>query len=88
MLAQLSQKNGRHERMLRILKEDTAKPPARTLTAQQRKFDRFRLAFNHERPHESLPNETTVASTCPARCCYSAVWRASASEKVVRRCRF
>jgi transposase InsO family protein len=35
------QQNGRHERMHRTLKEDTAKPPARTVTAQQKKFDRF-----------------------------------------------
>ena len=52
------QQNGRHERMHRTLKEDTAKPPARTVIAQQKKFDRFRLLFNHERPHEALANET------------------------------
>jgi hypothetical protein len=49
----LRKQNGRHERMHRTLKEDTAKPPAPTLTAQQKKFDRFRLVFNHERPHEA-----------------------------------
>jgi hypothetical protein len=43
--------------MHRTLKEDTAKRPARTVTAQQKKFDRFRLVFNHERPHEALANE-------------------------------
>jgi hypothetical protein len=45
-------------RMHRTLKEDTAKPPARTVTAQQKKFDRFRLVFNRERPHEALGNDT------------------------------
>jgi transposase InsO family protein len=60
------QQNGRHERMHRTLKEDTAKPPARTVTAQQKKFDRFRFVFNHERPHEALANETPGASTYPA----------------------
>ena len=40
--------------MHRTLKEDTAKPPAQTVPAQQKKFDRFRLVFNHERPHEGL----------------------------------
>jgi NAD(P)-dependent dehydrogenase (short-subunit alcohol dehydrogenase family) len=44
--------------MYRMLKEDTAKPPVCTVTAQQKKFDRFRLVFNHERPHEALANET------------------------------
>jgi hypothetical protein len=43
--------------MHRTLKEDTAKPPASTVTAQQKKFDRFRLVFNHERPHEVLVND-------------------------------
>ena len=33
-------------------------PPAATLRLQQRKFDRFRHLFNHERPHEGLNNET------------------------------
>ena len=63
------QQNGRHERMHRTLKEDTAKPPARTVTAQQKKFDRFRLVFNFERPHEALANETPEASTRPALGC-------------------
>jgi transposase InsO family protein len=52
------QQNGRQERMLRTLKEDTTQPPALTLRLQQRKFDRFRQMFNHERPHEGLNNET------------------------------
>ena len=60
------QQNGRHERMHRTLKEDTAKPPARTGTAQQRKFDRFRLVFNHERPHEALANETPGSIYVPS----------------------
>jgi transposase InsO family protein len=52
------QQNGRHERMHRTLKEDTTNPPALTLRVQQKKFDRFRQMFNHERPHEGLNNET------------------------------
>jgi hypothetical protein len=28
------------------------------VTAQQKKFDRFRLVFNFERPHEALADET------------------------------
>src|ERR1700734_3160686 len=51
-------KNGRHERMHRTLKEDTTKPPAASLRAQQSRFDRFRHVFNNERPHEGLNNQT------------------------------
>lgn len=52
------QQNGRHERMHRTLKEDTTKPPAASLRAQQSRFDRFRHVFNNERPHEGLNNQT------------------------------
>lgn len=48
------QQNGRHERMHRTLKHDTAKPPAPTLAEQQARFDTFRRIFNSERPHEAL----------------------------------
>ena len=47
------QQNGRHERMHRTLLE-VCQPPARTCSAQQRAFDRFRADFNHCRPHEAL----------------------------------
>jgi transposase InsO family protein len=60
------QQNGRHERMHRTLKEDTAKPPAQTVPAQQKKFDRFRLVFNHERPHEGIANETPGSIYVPS----------------------
>jgi putative transposase len=46
--------NGRHERMHRTLKAETATPPAANLAQQQRRFDRFRQEFNHQRPHEAL----------------------------------
>ena len=52
------QQNGCHERMHRTLKEDTTNPAALTLRLQQRKFDRFRQMYNHERPHEGLNNQT------------------------------
>ncbi len=48
------QQNGRHERMHRTLKAETAKPPAASVAAQQARFDRFRDAFNAVRPHEAL----------------------------------
>ena len=52
------QQNGRHERMHRTLKDETARPPENTFAAQQRRFDRFRSGFNNERPHESLDDDT------------------------------
>jgi transposase InsO family protein len=46
--------NGRHERMHRTLKAETAAPPAATMRGQQRRFNRFRAEFNDERPHEAI----------------------------------
>lgn len=46
--------NGRHERMHRVLKQETAQPPAEDLRAQQRGFDRFRQEYNYQRPHAAL----------------------------------
>jgi hypothetical protein len=46
--------NGRHERMHRTLKAETARPAAANASAQQRAFNRFRYSFNWERPHEAL----------------------------------
>jgi transposase InsO family protein len=51
------QQNGRHERMHRTLKAETSKPPAGTPREQQRRFDRFRDDYNHQRPHEALGQE-------------------------------
>ncbi len=50
--------NGRHERMHRTLKKETASPPKRTRRAQQRAFDAFRREYNHERPHEAIGQST------------------------------
>ena len=44
--------------MHRTLKQETASPPARTLRAQQRAFDRFRREYNEERPHQGLELKT------------------------------
>jgi transposase InsO family protein len=54
------QQNGRHERMHRTLKAETARPPKATLRSQQRRFDAFRREYNEERPHEAL------GMRCPA----------------------
>jgi hypothetical protein len=55
------QQNGRHERMHRTLKAETASPPAETLRAQQRRFDTFRRIFNEVRPHEALSQQTPAS---------------------------
>jgi hypothetical protein len=61
------QQNGRHERMHRTLKQETAMPPACSLPAQQRAFDRFRHDYNHERPHEALGQQTPGSWYEPSR---------------------
>jgi transposase InsO family protein len=48
------QQNGRHERMHRVLKQETATPPAADRGAQQRAFDEWVKTYNEERPHEAL----------------------------------
>ncbi len=48
------EQNGRHERMHRTLKEETARPAEASRRRQQEAFDRFRHAYNKERPHEAL----------------------------------
>jgi transposase InsO family protein len=55
------EQNGRHERMHRTLKQETAAPAAANRRAQQRAFDRFRREYNQERPHEALGMETPSA---------------------------
>ena len=48
------QENGRHERMHRTLKRDTARPAQPNLLRQQQRFDGFVEEFNDVRPHEAL----------------------------------
>jgi len=48
------QDNASHERLHRTLRAEAARPPEHHLLAQQRRFDRLRDEYNHERPHESL----------------------------------
>jgi putative transposase len=52
------QQNGAHERMHRTLKAATARPPRHDLASQQRAFNRFRLVYNEERPHQFLHGRT------------------------------
>ena len=61
------EENGRHERMHRTLKFETARPPRGNLLQQQERFDEFVDEFNTERPHEALamlrPAEVYKASS-------------------------
>lgn len=52
------EQNGRHERMHRDLKAACAKPPAYSMSAQQRKLNRFVKEYNEIRPHAALDLET------------------------------
>jgi len=63
------EQNGRHERMHRTLKAETATPPAANKRMQQKAFNRFRQEYNQERPHEALGQQTPES-------CYSASPRA------------
>jgi transposase InsO family protein len=47
------EQNGSHERMHRTLKADTINPAKYSMKSQQREFDRFRIYYNNERPHEA-----------------------------------
>lgn len=49
--------NGRHERMHRTLKGETANPPKRSLRVQQMAFGNFRQEYNHDRPHEAIDQQ-------------------------------
>lgn len=58
--------NGRHERMHRTLKRETATPPQRTWHLQQRAFDTFRREYNYDRPHESIDNDVPAKRYQPS----------------------
>jgi transposase InsO family protein len=58
--------NGRHERMHRTLKAETARPPASSMRAQQARFDRFRDEYNDVRPHEAIGQATPSTLYRPA----------------------
>jgi len=60
------EQNGRHERLHRTLKQQTASPPAANRRAQQRAFDHFRREYNEERPHEALAMQTPSALYAPS----------------------
>jgi transposase InsO family protein len=48
------EQNGSHEQFHSVLKAETARPPAAHAAAQQRRFARFCVEYNQDRPHEAL----------------------------------
>jgi putative transposase len=60
------EQNGRHERMHRTLKAETASPPKANLKDQQKSFNHFRREYNTERPHEALEQEVPEAIYRPS----------------------
>jgi transposase InsO family protein len=60
------QQNGAHERMHRTLRAATARPPERHLGAQRQAFDRFRVLYNDERPHEFLDGQPPASVHRPS----------------------
>jgi len=61
--------------MHRDLKAEVTQPPSPTLTAQQRRFDRWRHSYNHERPHEALGMQ------CPADLYHHSARRLNENDK-------
>lgn len=55
------EQNGRHERMHRTLKAEAISPPRKSLREQQRAFDRFKVSYDEERPHEALGQKTPAS---------------------------
>lgn len=55
------EQNGSHEQFHSVLKAATARPPAAHAAAQQRRFVRFCVEYNHERPHEALRNDVPAS---------------------------
>lgn len=60
------QENGRHERMHRTLKDETAKPPSGNMRNQQARFDRFKEEYNDIRPHESIGQRPPASIYAPS----------------------
>jgi hypothetical protein len=43
--------------MHRDLKAEATQPPSANMSAQQRRFERWRHTYNHERPHEAISQQ-------------------------------
>jgi transposase InsO family protein len=60
------EQNGRHERMHGTLQAEVAANPSANLRLQQRALDRFRVEYNHERPHEAIGQRTPADLYAPS----------------------
>jgi putative transposase len=60
------EQNGSHEQFHRVLKAETARPPAPNRAAQQQRFRRFVREYNEERPHEALADQLPALSYAPS----------------------
>jgi len=60
------QQNGQHERMHLVLKQETTRPPATTVLAQQDRFDAFCSEYNLDRPHEGIGLRTPASLYVPS----------------------
>ena len=58
--------NGSHEQFHRVPKAQTTRPPARTMRAQQRRFDTFCREYNEERPHAALGTQVPADRYIPS----------------------
>lgn len=56
------EQNGSHEQFHRVLKAETARPPAASAAAQQRRFHRFQREYNEHRPHAALDDRVPASS--------------------------
>lgn len=61
------EQNGSHEQFHRVLKAETTRPPAAHAAAQQRRFRRFLVEYNTERPHEALRDDVPSRHYVPSR---------------------
>lgn len=59
--------NGGHEQFHRVLKRETATPPAQTWRGQQRRTQRWVRHYNEQRPHEALGMKVPAQRYRPSR---------------------
>ena len=57
------QDNGSHERMHRDFKAEVAASPSPNLAAQQRRLERWRHEYNHQRPHGRIEGVMSQIAT-------------------------
>lgn len=60
------QQNGRHERMHRTLKAETARPPEHDFPQQQQRFERFQEEYDYVRPHQALGGAVPASKYRPS----------------------